>query len=157
MVKVKIKRFHEDAVIPKQATEFSGGWDVTVTEIERQDKDFVICKLGFGLQPPIGYKITLVPRSSLTSTRWIIQNLPGLGDADYALEYQLRFRGIPSYLDIDSYATTSTNELQYDEFPYKVGDRIGQIYIEEVIPIEWEEVDEILPISSRKGGYGSTN
>ena len=80
-MKVKFKKLHPNAVIPKQATELAGGWDVVATEIIQESPDFVICKLGFSLQPPSNYKITLVPRSSLTKTHWIIQNSPGLGDA----------------------------------------------------------------------------
>jgi dUTPase len=82
---------HKDAVIPKQTTKLSGGWDVTCTEITQEKPDFVICKLGFALQPPPNYKVTLVPRSSLTKTNWIVQNSPGLGDADYLGEYQFVF------------------------------------------------------------------
>lgn len=89
-----------------------------------------------------------MPRSSLTKTRWFVQNMPGLGDADYTNEYQYRFRALPIEYDLNF-------GLIYPEFPYKIGDRIGQIYLEEVIPIEFTEVDE-LEETERKGGYGST-
>jgi len=152
-VKVKFKRFHENAQIPKQATDLAGGWDVVVTEIIQESDNFVICKLGFGLQPPSNYKVTLVPRSSLTKTNWIVQNSPGLGDPDYLLEYQYRFRCIPNGI----YSNSPSCNLTYSKFPYVVGDRIGQIYIEEIIPIEFEEVDELTSNSNRVGGFGSTN
>ena len=151
-MQVKIKKFHKDAVLPKQATEFAGGWDVTVTEIEQVEDDLVICKLGFALQLPKGYKLTLVPRSSLTKTKWFIQNSPGLGDADFIQEYQLRFRALPEYIFRDEYNRAS---LVYPIFPFKVGERIGQVYLEEVIPIEFEEVEEFDVVNSR-GSYGST-
>ena len=151
-MQVKIKKFHKDAVLPKQATEFAGGWDVTVTEIEQVEDDLVICKLGFALQLPKGYKLTLVPRSSLTKTKWFIQNSPGLGDADFIQEYQLRFRALPEYIFRDEYGRAS---LVYPIFPFKVGERIGQVYLEEVIPIEFEEVEEFDVVNSR-GSYGST-
>lgn len=154
-MKVKIKKFHPNASIPKQATDLAGGWDVTVTEIIQESNDFVICKLGFGLQPPPNYKITLVPRSSLTKTKWILQNSPGLGDADYLQEYQYRFRCLPEH--ISESRKFSPAYLIYQKFPYRIGDRIGQIYLEEAIPIEFEEVDELLPIGNRIGGFGSTN
>ena len=147
---VKIKKLHPNAQIPKQTTEFAGGWDVTVTEIIQESPDFVICKLGFALELPKGYKLTLVPRSSLTKTKWILQNSPGLGDADYTGEYQYRFRAIPSRIG------KILNNLIYGEFPYKVGDRIGQVYLEEVIPIEWEEVEELSITDRSTGGFGST-
>lgn len=165
---VKIKRNHKDAVIPKQASELAGGWDVVATEIIQEADDFVICKLGFSLQPPPNYKITLVPRSSLTKTKWILQNSPGLGDADFVGEYQYRFRCIPDGVEIDylvieelggSFIGTSDQsiKLYYQQFPFKVGDRIGQIYLEEVIPITFIEVDKLSSTERGSGGYGSTN
>lgn len=165
-MQVKIKKLHPDAVIPQRMSELAGGWDVTTTEIIKESPDFVICKLGFSLQPPEGYKITLVPRSSLTKTKWVLQNSPGLGDADYLGEYQYRFRAIP--IGIKSYNSTEYEsfgisydkyhiELDYPKFPYTVGDRIGQLYLEEVIPIEFIEVDELSNTERGEGGFGSTN
>ena len=148
--------FHPNATIPKQATDLAGGWDVTVTEIIQEQNDFVICKLGFALQPPPNYKITLVPRSSLTKTKWILQNSPCLGDADYLQEYQLRFRCLPDDVEGEEMGRIFPT-LLYTQFPYKIGDRIGQLYLEEVIPIEFEQVDDLLPIGNRIGGFGSTN
>lgn len=152
-MKVDLKKLSDSATVPMKASEFAGGWDVTVTEIEKVGEDMVICKLGFSLALPSGYKLTLVPRSSITKTHWVVQNSPGLGDEDYRGEYQYRFRCIPSGIKI-----SNSNEvlLTYDEFPFSVGERVGQVYIEEVIPIEFNIVNE-LPDSSRgSGGFGST-
>jgi len=148
-MKIKIKKLHELTQLPKRATELAGGWDVIATEIIEESDDFVICKLGFSLQPPPNYKITLVPRSSLTKTNWILQNSPGLGDADYLGEYQFRFRCLPK-------GAYNFGDFIYDDFPYEIGDRVGQIYLEEVIPIEFEEVNELSPTERSVGGFGST-
>jgi dUTP pyrophosphatase len=148
MIKIKIKKLNPNVIIPKQATELSGGWDVTVTEIIQESEDLVICKLGFALELPVGYKLTLVPRSSLTKTKWILQNSPGLGDADYTGEYQYRFRALPDSIVF--------NYIMYPIFPYKVGDRIGQVYLEEVILMEFEEVKELDDTDRGTGGFGST-
>lgn len=56
-MEIKFKRFHKDAVIPKQATKLSGGWDVVITRIEQKEPDLVICYLGFGLGLPEVYKL----------------------------------------------------------------------------------------------------
>lgn len=152
-MKVKFKKLHPNATHPKQATEFAGGWDVTATEIIQESDDFVICKLGFALGLPAGYKLTLVPRSSLTKTKWVVQNSPGLGDEDFLFEYQFRFRCIPTI--VNHIGTGELIHTYHEGFPYKVGDRIGQVYLEEVIPIEFEDVDD-LGETARLGGYGST-
>jgi dUTP pyrophosphatase len=150
---IRIKKLNELAQIPKQAHAFDGGWDVVCTEIEQVAEDFVICKLGFALEVPERYKLTLVPRSSLTSTHWIVQNSPGLGDAHYRGEYQYRFRALPTGVFRKSNAVY---KLSYPEFPYKVGDRIGQVYLEEVIPMTFKEVDYLYESERNTGGYGST-
>ena len=158
-MQVKIKKFHKDAVTPKQATEFAGGWDVTVTEIKKVEDDLVICKLGFALQLPKGYKLTLVPRSSLTKTHWVLQNSPGLGDCDYRGEFQLRFRGIPIGYEKNPFKNMgeTVSNLTYEQFPFKIGDRVGQAYLEEVIPMEFKVVDELSETKRGEGGFGSTN
>jgi len=149
-MKIRFKKLHENATTPKQATRLSGGWDVIVTEIVQEADDFVICKLGFALGIPEGYKLTLVPRSSLTKTTWILQNSPGLGDCDYTGEYQFRFRAIPTGFD------TYTGLPMYTNFPFSEGERIGQVYLEEVIPMEFQEVDELRVTDRGDGGFGST-
>ena len=175
-MEILFKRIRENATIPTKATELSGGWDVTVSEIEKKADDFYICKLGWEAALPVGYKLTLVPRSSLTNTKWILQNSPGLGDSDYRGEYQFRFRAIPEILNIQDICSTHSDEssfrvcdfvtptypnkqdvyLTYPEFPFKVGDRIGQVYLEEVIPICWTEVDTLPTTIRGSGGFGST-
>jgi dUTP pyrophosphatase len=152
-MQVKIKRLHKDATIPKQATELAGGWDVTATEIEQVNDDLVICKLGFALQLPKNHRLILVPRSSITKTKWVLQNSPGLGDEDFLQEYQYRFRALPE--DVDTVDRFGGIVLTYPKFPYQVGERIGQVYLEEVIPIEFEEVEEF-DFSNNRGGYGHT-
>lgn len=149
-MKLKIKKLHPNAVIPKQTTELAGGWDVTCTEIVQESPDFIICKLGFALQPPAGYRVILVPRSSFTKTRWVMQNSPGTGDADYLGEYQYKLRALPIRNNVLGTA------FVYPEVPFKVGDRIGQIYLEEVIPIEFEEVEELTETERGTNGFGST-
>jgi dUTP pyrophosphatase len=159
MIKIKFKKLHENATIPKQGSELAGGWDVTATEIIQESEDFVICKLGFALEFPEKYKLTLVPRSSLTKTKWILQNSPGLGDADYKGEFQYRFRALS-----DGVVKKNTSgglimdyfELTYPKFPFEVGDRIGQIYLEDVIPIEFELVEELSETKRGDNGFGST-
>jgi len=157
-MKVKIKKLHPDAKVPEKGSDLAGGWDVFCTEVVKESDDFVICKLGIALQPDKGFKVTLVPRSSLTKTRWILQNMPGLGDPDYTGEYQYRFRAIPfaKVYYTDDLMKNMKIESAYPEFPFKPGDRVGQIYLEEIIPIEFEEVEELEETGRGSGGFGST-
>jgi len=154
-MKIRIKKVHPNAQIPIRADEFCGGWDVFCTEIIKESDDFYICKLGLKMQPENpNYKITLVPRSSLTKTKWIQQNSPGLGDYSFTGEYQYRFRALPENVKKERDSMWGYSII-YPEFPFKVGDRIGQIYLEEVIPIEWID-DELVETERGEGGFGSS-
>lgn len=155
-LKVKIKKLRDNATIPKQATKFAAGWDVTAAKVEQVEDDLVICYLGFGLDIPEGYKLVLVPRSSLTKTKWILQNSPGQGDSDYKGEYQYRFRALPIKTNESRNPFEVSFSISYPEFPYKEGDRIGQVFLEKVLPIEFEEVEELTQTERGEGGFGST-
>lgn len=153
------------AQLPVRADEGCGGWDVIATEVIKEADDFYVCKLGLKMQPENpNYKIALVPRSSLTKTKWILQNSPALGDWSFTGEYELRFRALPIGFGVVNGVMLSDKEyremhrpsLIYPEFPFKVGDRIGQIYLEEVIPIEFDEETELIETSRGEGGFGST-
>lgn len=167
-MQIKYKQLSENFVEPKQAFDTDGGFDVVVTEIIQEEDDFVICKLGFSCELPEGTKLTLVPRSSLTKTHWMLQNSPGLGDYNYRGEYQFRYRAIPTYVaELGNWFTRFIYKLRgeivnkyylgYEEFPFKVGDRVGQVYLESVIPTTWVKVDEVNDTDRGEGGFGSTN
>lgn len=171
MLKLKIELVHPNAKIPIKATPTAACWDVFAADIKREADDFYIVDLGFKLQPPPGYKVILVPRSSITKTYLIQQNSPGQGDEDFRGIYQYRFRCIPNSISdlpkeqwgipIPNFTTGITTDpfpitkLDYILFPYNVGDRIGQIYLEKVIDFEFEEgkVDDSI---RGEGAFGST-
>ena len=158
---LKIKILNENCILPTRGSDKAGGWDIYASEIIKEADNFYKVKTGFALQPPTGYKITIVPRSSLTKTNWIINNSPILGDEDYTGEYEIRFRGIP--ISYDNFiplgiihSTNSSFNLVYDEFPFTIGDRIAQLYLEEVIDINFEVVNELQETNRGSGGFGST-
>jgi len=158
---MKIKLF-EGGKLPIRATAGAACYDVFAREIIKESDDFYIVNIGFAATPPKGYKLCLVPRSSITKTHWLIQNSPGQGDEDFFHEYSLRFRAIPTDIDNQKKIVTSMGfymgkGLSYPEFPFKVGDRVGQIFKQKVEEINFEIVDEINQTTDRVGGFGSTN
>lgn len=171
-MKIIYKKLRDNAVLPKPATELSGGMDVTAAHIEHISPNEVLVYTGLAMQPVVGgmhlnggkhgkertnYRIRFSPRSSFTKYNWVIQNSPCLGDADYPGEYMIRFRAIPTGGDINApFEGWEEIELSYNVFPYKVGDRVAQLYIEEVIPVEFEE-GELPNNTDRVGGFGSTD
>lgn len=167
-MQIKFKKLHPDAKLPQKATVNAGGWDVTCTEIIEQIDGSVVCKLGWAAEIPVGYRLILVPRSSFTKYKWLLQNSPGLGDADFRGEYSYVFRPIPDNITSNSeigkerdynyeyFVVTTDSYMGYSDFPYKVGDRIGQVYIEQVIEIEPEWSDVLSKTDRNDGGFGST-
>lgn len=138
---VKIKKTHPDAVIPKYATEGSCAMDVVAISKEIVDKgDYGYIEYGIGLsiQPPEGYGVFLLPRSSVSKTGLILANSIGLGDTDFTGSYSFRFKHIPNTAD------------------YNIGDRIGQLLILPIPKIEWEEVEELTETARGNGSYGSS-
>jgi len=150
--KIKFKKHSDNAVVPFRTTDNAGGWDVVATNIVKVRDDLYICELGFSLEIPNGTKLTIVPRSSQTKLRWVMLNSPGLGDSDFRGMYQIRFTGIPSGVEI----VAGKAELTYDEFPFKVGDRIGQVYLETVIPINFEITDDLSDTNRLNDGFGTS-
>lgn len=150
----KIKLFNPNALPTRMSSE-AACFDVIASEIIQKAPNFVICKLGFALEFDPMYCLELVPRSSLTNTEWVIQNTPGQGDADFRGEYQLRFRAFPIGFKTkeDGY---NVNKFTYPEFPFKQGERIGQIFFREVVPTVFKPVLELTDTERGEGGFGST-
>ena len=136
-MKVKIKKLHPDAVIPKYAKPGDAGMDLPAVEMERAWDD-VTYKTGLAVEIPEGHVGLLFPRSSVYKTSMVLSNCVGVIDSGYRGEIMMKFRGGPS----------STC--------YKVGDRIGQLIILFYPQIEFEEAEELSSTDRGDGGYGST-
>lgn len=143
MPNIKILPLSENFKIPVKATPNSVCYDVYATEII-EDGDKVTVKLGFATEIPVGWKGVIVPRSSLTKEYWVMQNAPGQVDSDFRGEWLVKFTGL-SYSGF------------IPPFPYKVGDRVAQIYFEPVHEVGFDVVDKLSETSRGEGGFGSTN
>lgn len=159
-IDIKFKRIHKNAVIPKQESKGAACMDLVITEIEQLDEEKVIVKFGFATAIPEGFKVVMAPRSSFTHKGWILANSPCQIDSDYRGEWIAKFDAIP--INYNSYiryrdGTENNYGMQYPEFPYKVGDRILQCWVEEVVDCEFTEVDSLDETERGEGGFGSTD
>ena len=137
MVKVKIKRLHEDAVIPKYAKPGDAGLDLTAVDIE-VDGTVLTYKTGLAVEIPFWHVGLLFPRSSIYKTGQSLTNCVGVIDAGYRGEIMMKF-------------TLSPHANEYD-----IGDRIGQLLIIPYPRIDFVEVDELTESERGTGNYGST-
>ena len=134
-MKVKIKKLHTKAVIPKYAKDGDAGMDLTAVEAS-SDAYYITYRTGLSIEIPQGYVGLLFPRSSVYKKGQILSNSVGVIDSGYRGEIMLKF-------------TRSLNQ-------YSVGDRVGQIIILPFPKIEFEEVNELSETDRSSGGFGST-
>lgn len=167
-MKVKVKKLHPDAVIPKKAYDSDFCYDVVAVsekeiapnvwryglglafQIERDDEVIlrgermkvfninVDCMIDFR-KCPSNLSIDFRPRSSVWKTGMVLSNCEGTIDENYRGEVCAIF---------------------YHVLPnmprYKVGDRIGQIKIGATFPIQFMESDTLNDTDRGENGYGST-
>ncbi len=149
-MKIRFKKLHEQALVPTQATDGAANFDFTCIGVEQDGLNRFILHFGLAVEVPEGYKMVIVPRSSITKTHAIQQNSPGQVDSDYRGELQMRITLLPQM------ANSSIIGLSYGDCPFRVGDRVAQGFIEQVIPVEFEEVKELSETVRGTGGFGHT-
>lgn len=142
-MKVRIKKTHPNAVIPKYSKRGDGGMDLTAVEVELKD-NYISYKTGLAFEIPEGYVGLLFPRSSVCNKSLILSNCVGVLDSGYRNEVEFRFKALqhPSL--------TSNVDI------YNVGDRVGQIIIIPFPEIEFEEVENLSDSERGLMGFGST-
>lgn len=154
-VPIKFKKLHEKAVIPEYKTIGAACVDLVATQIEYLEENKVIVKYGFATEIPDSYKIHIMPRSSFSHQGWVVQNLPGVIDSDYRGEWMTKFEAIPQGIKLDP-TTGLPLGLIYEDFPYKVGDRVMQTSIEVNIHMKFREAKQLSATLRGDGGFGST-
>lgn len=95
---------------------------------------------GLFFEIPNGYYITLRPRSGLALRRGItLANSPAVIDADYRGELQVLL-------------------VNHGDEPVRIehGDRIAQLFLEQVQTFQWREVETLSDTERGSGGFGST-
>lgn len=138
---IKIKKLHENAVIPSYGKEGDCGLDLTAINVSTVDKGkfgYIEYDTGLSVEIPEGYVGLVYPRSSLSNTGLILANHVGVIDQNYRGSIKCRFKAIPN-TDI-----------------YSVGDRIAQLIIQPCPKIEFEVVEELSDTTRGDLGFGSS-
>ena len=136
-MKVKIKKLHPDAVIPKYAKDGDAGMDLTAVDVVA-DGGTLTYKTGLAVEIPRWHVGLLFPRSSVYKTGQSLTNCVGVIDSGYRGELMLKY-------------TLSPYQREYE-----IGDRVGQLIIMPYPKVEFEEVKELSDTERGDGGYGST-
>ncbi|HEY2292652.1 MAG TPA: dUTP diphosphatase [Thermoanaerobaculia bacterium] len=132
-----------DLPLPTQASPGSAGFDLRAAvegELVLRPGERLLVPTGIVLEIPPGWEGQVRPRSGLALRHGLsIVNAPGTIDSDY--------RGEVGVILINLGDAPCT---------LKRGDRIAQLVISRVEPVEWEEADTLETSGRGDGGFGST-
>ena len=141
MINLQVKKLNDLVQIPAYQSEEAAGFDLhSVDDVIIKPNERKLIGTGLAFDIPKGYEIQIRPRSGLAYKHGItVLNSPGTIDSDY--------RG-----EIKVLLINHSNE----DFEIKVGERIAQAVIKEVIQASFEEVDELSETKRGEKGFGST-
>ena len=143
MMKMNIKKFNEDAIIPTYGSEFAAGCDLYAcidlsVVIPPHETKFI--STGVGVEIPEGYAGLIYARSGLASKRHLAPaNKVGVIDADYRGEIMVALHNHSNLAQSINY-----------------GDRIAQLVITPCLKVEFNEVEELSGTVRGEGGFGSS-
>jgi len=138
-MKVKIKKLHEDAVIPSYSKPGDAGMDLYSTRVTQDmSANTFVHHIGLAIEIPEGYVGLIYPRSSISKTSSFLRNCVGVIDSGYRGELMVKF-----------YNMTNLSS-------YKAGDRVAQLIIMPYPQVEFEEVEDLSDTDRGSGGFGST-
>lgn len=137
---IKIKKLHNDAVVPTYSKDGDAGMDLTIVREIENTSFSVSYGFGIAMEIPKNYVGLVFPRSSVRNQDLILSNCVGVIDSGYRGEIQATFK--------------KTDGL--DSIKYKVGDRGAQIIIMPYPTVKFTEVDELSSTDRGEGGFGST-
>jgi dUTP pyrophosphatase len=136
---VKVKKLHENAVIPSYSKHGDAGMDLTITEIKENNFRQISYGFGVAMEIPFGYVGLVFPRSSVKNQDLLLSNCVGVIDSGYRGEIQSTFK-----------------KTDPSEKFYKVGERGAQIIILPYPQVFMVESDELSDTERGTGGFGST-
>lgn len=154
-MRIKVKKLHENAVIPKYATSGSAGMDLVATSITVDEFGSLVYGIGLALELPKGYVGLIFPRSSVSNYPLSMKNCVGVIDSDYRGEVTVKF-GLFAHKFVEKSNGRIVADSCGSGHIYGVGDRVAQIIIIPYPEIEFEEAEELSETDRGSGGYGST-
>ena len=138
---LKFKKTDEKAVIPTKSGENEVGYDLTAIKFEKLILDNVyLFNTGIKVEPPPGFYVEIVPRSSIIKTGYLLANNTGIIDPTY--------RG---NLKIALLKTSKMCNTLITPFT------LCQLIIRPMYSFNTEIVDELTHTDRGEGGFGSTN
>ena len=152
MIKVKFKKLHPNAKMPKKAHKTDGAFDLfavsakpttEIVNIRSRNENTIVKYWEYdtmlSIEIPVNHVGLIFPRSSISETSLVLSNCVGLIDENYRGTIKFRFR-----------------DLNNGQNRYNVGDRIGQLLILPYPEVEWEEATDLSVSERGADGFGSS-
>lgn len=140
-MKIRLKKEHENAVIPTYSKEGDCGMDLTAVSkimVSEKDHGYIEYDTGIALEIPPNFVGLIFPRGSISHTGLILANAVGVSDSNYRGTLKARFKWIPG-----------TKQ-------YEVGERIAQLIILPHPSIEWDLTNELSHSARGDKAFGSS-
>ena len=136
----KFTKTTKEAVSPFKANASDEGYDLWLIGIDKKVSDVTTrYETGIKVQPPLGYHVEILPRSSLSNSGYMLANSVGLIDASYTGTLKV------ALTKVDPNAQDLT-------LPFKA----VQMVLRKSQHFLCEEVEEIEETARSSGGFGST-
>ena len=140
LLKINVLKLHPEAKLPSQVYNTDSGFDLVALDDGVQGPEgYIVYQTGIAVQLPEGYAFQIRPRSSIRKYDLILCNSPGTIDQSYTGQLLINFKPIKSNGNY-----------------YKKGDKIAQLVLEKIYPVEFVEVKQLEPTHRGDGGFGST-
>lgn len=150
-MKVKIKKLHPDAAIPKYAHEGDSGFDlVAIEDVDIYPGETKLIKTGISLSVDRGFELQIRPRSGLSlKTPLRVANSPGTIDSSYTGQIAVIMEHI---------LTKSNTVGALRSVPHTIhkGERVAQGVVCPVVRVEFVEVESLDETDRNSGGFGSS-
>ena len=154
---VKYKKLVPEAKAPYRKYDDDAGYDLFAVSKIETDK-YIEYGTGIAIEIPKYYVGLVFPRSSVTEKDLILKNCIGVIDAQYRGEIRCRFARIPSTEFKDLLLCEGCIEILWSKKnQYEIGDRVAQLIIIPIPPVELVESDELSETERGTDGFGSTN
>jgi len=144
-MKIRIKKLHEDAVIPKYAHKGDSGFDFyAIEDLDLAAGQTRLVRTGLAISVGDGYELQVRPRSGLSlKTPLRVANSPGTVDSSFSGEICVIMSLVPN----------SAGTIGYK---IRKGDRIAQGVVCPVVQADIEVVDYLDETDRGQNGFGSS-
>ncbi len=166
---VKVKMLDDRAVMPSRSHDTDSGYDLTMIGIHKIQGDVIFFKTGIAVQPPSGYYVEIVPRSSISNYPLMLANSIGVIDHEYTGEIIVPIRVLHDQLGKDAGTTIYPNGLVkiFDVRPASMSSIAGlilqkkpcltQLILRKRNDCTFSRVEDLKETERGDGGFGSTD